>query len=395
MEGLPISVPREDTRNPRNRRWLKHSAQGVLGPHQDSAPAWTGRFEEASVGERMIRLDGSQGEGGGQILRSALTLSLLTGQAFRMEKIRANRDKPGLRPQHLTAVDAAASLCGAVVSGLSVGSREIVFRPEPYEPEDVTIDIGTAGSTALVLHTLLLPIALRATKPIRVVLVGGTFNDRAPSFPFLENTWRTHLKTLGLPVVLAMPQAGFYPQGGGRLEAWIEPSRPRALNLPDRGALKSIWGEAGVLNLPKGIIAERMRDQALERLSERGLQAEITLKEWKGRGRGAAFSLTAETEHAPPATFVGLGARGKPSEQVANDAVDELLAYLDHPGAVDPHSADQLLLPLALADGPGSYSVTEITEHLRTNARTIRAFLDRDIRIEEPEPGQPGRVEIR
>jgi RNA 3'-terminal phosphate cyclase (ATP) len=157
------------------------------------------------MAERMVRLDGSHGEGGGQILRSALTLSLLTGQAFRIEKIRANRDKPGLRPQHLTAVDAAASLCGAVTSPLSVGSREVVFRPEPYEPKDVTIDIGTAGSTALVLHTLFLPIALKATEPVRVVLIGGTFNDKAPSYPFLESTWKAHLARIGLPVGLALP----------------------------------------------------------------------------------------------------------------------------------------------------------------------------------------------
>ncbi len=299
-------------------------------------------FEEAAVGERMIRLDGSEGEGGGQILRTALTLSLLTGKAFRIERIRANRDKPGLRPQHLTAVDAAAGLCGAVVSGLEVGSRELVFRPEPYEPKDVTIDIGTAGSTALVLQTLLLPIAMRATAPVRVVLVGGTFNERAPSFPFLETTWRSHLKAVGLPVGLTMPMAGFYPQGGGRLEAWIEPATPHSVQMPDRGVLRSVRGEAGLLNLSRGSIAERMRERVIERLRERGIEAEITRKEWKGRGQGAALALTADVENGPSPTFVGLGARGKPAEQVADEAVDELLAYLDRPGAVDPHSADQL-----------------------------------------------------
>jgi RNA 3'-terminal phosphate cyclase (ATP) len=141
-----------------------------------------------------------------------------------------------------------------------------------------------------------------------------------------------------------------------------------------------------------------MRDRASQRLTERGLNPEITLKSWTGRGQGAALTLSAEfeneTKNVPPATFVALGARGKPAEHVADEAVDQLLAYLDRPGSVDPHSADQLLLPLALADGPSSYSVTEVTEHLRTNALTLRAFLNRPIRILDPSPGQPGRVEI-
>lgn len=396
MQRRPVSSSLGGPQAPRVRRWVKHSAQGVLGPHRRGPEdlSFPTRFEEAEVRERMVRLDGSQGEGGGQILRSALTLSLLTGQPFQIEKIRANRDKPGLRPQHLTAVNAAASLCGAVVSGLSVGSREVVFRPEPYEPKDLTIDIGTAGATSLVLHTLFLPIALKAAQPVRLVLVGGTFNDKAPSYPFLESTWGPLLARIGLPVGLSMPRAGFYPQGGGRLEAWIEPSRPHAVQMPQRGPLKTIRGEAGVLNLTRGSIPERMRDRALERLAERGLHADIPLKSWSGRGQGAALTLSAESENVPPATFVSLGARGKPAEQVADEAVDEILTYLDHPGAIDPHSADQLLLPLALAEGPSSYSVTEVTDHLLTNALTIRAFLDREIRIHKPSGGHPGRIDI-
>ena len=140
-----------------------------------------------------------EGEGGGQILRTALTLSLLTGRPFRIVKVRANRDKPGLRPQHLTAVQAAAELGDAEVSGAEVGSRDLTFRPGPYTPRDLSFDIGTAGSTALVLQTLHLPLALRADRPVRLTLTGGTFNATAPSFPFLEATWRAHLAALGMP----------------------------------------------------------------------------------------------------------------------------------------------------------------------------------------------------
>jgi RNA 3'-terminal phosphate cyclase (ATP) len=347
----------------------------------------------------MVTLDGSRGEGGGQILRTALSLSLLTGRPFRITKIRANRDKPGLRPQHLAAVEAAAALCGGKVTGATVGARELVFRPRPYVPRDLDLDIGTAGATALVLHTLALPIALRAEGPVRLTLAGGTFNDRAPSFPFLETTWRGYLATLGLSVGLAMPSAGFYPVGGGRLEAWIEPGQPHPFVLTERGPLRQIRGVSGVSNLHRHAVAERMAEQARSRLSDLGLDAKIALADWPGRAQGAAIALTAEHDvpgSARPisSTFVGLGARGKPAERVADEAVDELLAYLDAPGAgaVDPHSADQLLLPLALAEGTSVFTVSDVTEHLRTNAATIRAFLDRDIRIDEPDDDRPGRV---
>jgi RNA 3'-terminal phosphate cyclase (ATP) len=341
---------------------------------------------------RLVTLDGSSGEGGGQILRTSLTLSLLTGRPFRIVNIRANRDNPGLRPQHLTAVRAAAELGGAEVSGDAVGSRDLTFRPAEYEPRDLTIDIGTAGATTLVLQTLHLPLAVRAERPIRLVLTGGTFNTKAPSFPFLAETWRRYLALLDMPIALAMPSAGFYPRGGGRLEAWIEPARPRAFTRTERGPLGRIRGVSGVSNLRFRNVAERMRDRALERLAARGLEADIDLADWPGPAPGAAISLSAEHDDLV-STFVGLGARGKPAERVADEAVDELLAFEDAEGAVDAHSADQILLPLALADGRSEYTVAEVTEHLRTNARTITAFLDRAILIAEPDDG-PGRVVV-
>lgn len=339
----------------------------------------------------LVTLDGSHGEGGGQVLRTALSLSLLTGRPFRIVKIRANRDKPGLRPQHLSAVKAAAELGGARVVGAEVGSRELTFHPQPYTPRDLTIDIGTAGSTALVLQTLHLPLAMRAERPVRLVLLGGTFNLKAPSFPFLDQTWRLDLAALGMPIALSMPLAGFYPRGGGRLEAWIEPGTPRALTRIERGPLLGIRGIAGTANLPHNNVGERMLARAEARLAERGLLADITLTDWPAASPGAALVLTAE--HAKTAaTFVGLGARGKPAEAVADEAVDELLAFEDTQGAVDPHSADQLLLPLSLAEGRSVYTVAAVTEHLRTNANTIQAFLDRPIRVEEPDTDHPGRV---
>jgi RNA 3'-terminal phosphate cyclase (ATP) len=401
------------------RRWIAHAphaADAIAAPHRPRPhPGSRSRGEIRTVSTsgpaslslsdsppRLVTLDGSRGEGGGQILRTALTLSLLTGRPFRIVKIRANRDRPGLRPQHLRAVTGAAELGHATVIGASVGSRDLTFRPSAYTPGDLQIEIGTAGSTALVLQTLHLAVALRCDRPVRLALSGGTFNPSAPSFPFLDTTWRAHLAALGAPIALAMPRAGFYPRGGGLLDAWIEPAQLRPLALTDRGPLVKIRGVAGVAHLNPSI-AERMRARALDRLADCGLAAEaeveveITPADWPAlpHVQGAALTLTAESARGAPATFIGLGERGKPAEAVADEAVAELLDFLAAPaGAVDPHSADQILLPLALAPGRSEYTVTAVTEHLRTNVATLRAFLDRDIRLEEPTDDRPGRVVV-
>ncbi len=379
-----------------SRRWVAHGRHDVLSRPRRSVgegPSPELRLVSTSSSGRMIELDGSRGEGGGQILRTALSLSLITGKPFRITRIRANRDVPGLRPQHAAAVEAAAKLGSAEVRGGAIGSKELTFRPGEVSAADFTHDIGTAGSTALVLQTIALPIALKAVKAVRVSLKGGTFNLAAPSFPFLETCWRAHLAGLGVSIGLTMPAAGFYPQGGGRVEAWIEPARPKSRTIRDRGPLQAVRGEAGVCRLGRGAVAERMRDRAVALLADRGIEAEVRLVEWDGPAPGAALSLTADHEHTR-ASFVGLGARGKPAEAVAAEAVAQLLAFEDAQGAVDPHSADQLLLPLALAEGPSEYTVTEVTEHLRTNVHTIRAFLDREIRVVEDDGGG-GRVVIR
>jgi RNA 3'-terminal phosphate cyclase (ATP) len=375
------------------KRWVMHGGHGVIAaPHRMASAnrPWEHRLL-SSASARPVILDGSHGEGGGQILRTALSLSLLTGRPFKITKIRANRDKPGLRPQHLKAVEAAAALGHAEAKGAAVGSRELTFRPEPFEPKDLAIDIGTAGATTLVLHTLHLPIALRAQSGVRLVLTGGTFNQKAPSYPFLASTWRSYWAMMGLPVALAMPSAGFFPRGGGQLEAWIEPAQPQPITLLDRPPLARIKGFAGVSHLDPRI-ADRMKAQAEALLQAEGLTAEIELGEWTAPSPGAALVLTAEHGNIPT-TFVGLGERGKPAETVATEAVQELLAFETSAGAVDPHSADQLLLPLALADGRSVFTTSEVTEHLRTNIATIQAFLDRPIALNEFDDGS-GRVVV-
>ncbi len=386
------------------RRWTAHSAHaagaaphrlGRTRPKHAQEIALVTRRAHSRGNEDHVELDGSRGEGGGQILRTALALSLITGQPFRIIKIRANRSNPGLRPQHCQAALAAAELGQAEMTGATVGARELTFVPGEYEPRDLTIDIGTAGSTSLVLQTLHLPLALRCSQPVRLVLTGGTFNPKAPAFAFLASTWRAHLAELGMLVALSMPIAGFYPRGGGRLEAWIEPARPRPITAPARGPLKRVYGAAGVANLSDDI-ARRMRDRAIECLNAHGIAAEIDLVRWSSPGQGAAVSLVAEHNGIAPATFVGLGERGKRSEAVAEEAVTELLAFeaVDQ-AAVDTYSADQILLPLALAEERSEFTASAITEHLRTNAQTICAFLDRSITIDEPPTeSEPGRVVV-
>ena len=338
-----------------------------------------------------------RGEGGGQILRTALTLSLLTGRSFRIDRIRANRTKPGLRPQHLAAVQAAAKLAKATLKGAEIGSRFLSFNPPPdFETRDLSIDIGTAGSTALILQTLYLPLALRGKTGSRLTLFGGTFNTNSPSYPFLDNTWLPYQTAFGLSIGLKSQCAGFYPQGSGQLEAWIEPGVPVGWTSPNRGKPLRIRGVAGFARL-KPSIADRMRKQALERIHEQALDVEVSVEtaEWpSAASQGAAISLTLQFERGVPSTFVGLGALGKPAEAVADEAVDELLEMLGSRGAVDAHSADQILLPLAFAEGPSVYTVAKVTEHLRTNVDTIRAFLDRPIRVFEAEGDETGRVEI-
>ena len=377
------------------KRWVSHGRHEISAPHRAVVEAGEGIEMATPSGDRLVTLDGSSGEGGGQILRTGLTLAMLTGRPVRVVKIRANRDKPGLRPQHLMAVETAAKLADARVEGAAIGSRDLIFRPGPIEARDLRIDIGTAGSTALVLQTLHLAIALRSPSAVRLRLAGGTFNTQAPSYPFLEATWRGHLASIGMPLGLTMPAAGFYPEGGGQLDAWIEPATPRPLIQEARGELVRIRGVAGVTNLDARIGA-RMRDRAASLLAERGLDAEIGVERWAGPGQGAALSLVAEYANvATPATFIGLGRRGKTAEAVAADAVAELLDHHDAAsGALDPHSADQILLPLAFADGPSRYTVSRVTEHLRTNVATVRAFLDRPIRVEELADGPHGRVLI-
>ncbi|HKB01208.1 MAG TPA: RNA 3'-terminal phosphate cyclase [Gemmataceae bacterium] len=338
----------------------------------------------------MIDIDGSFGEGGGQILRSSLALSLLTGQPFRLRKVRANRQpKPGLRRQHLASVRAAAKIGRAKVTGDTVGSSQLTFEPGPVVPGNYRFDIGTAGATALVLHTVYLPLAV-AGGPSEVVLEGGTHNEKAPCFHFLQTTWRAYMARLGLTLSLEMKRAGFYPRGGGRINARIEPCGvPRPITVTGSVEHRSATILSGSAGLPDHV-ASRQARRATIRLRDAGIVAEVAYEEWQG-GPGCMLAIT--LGGPVPTLIFGLGARGKPAEAVADEAADEALAHARRGMPVDPHSADQLLLPLAIASGNSEYHVSEVTRHLSTNAAVIKMFLDREITI-DGEEGATGVVRV-
>lgn len=339
-----------------------------------------------------IELDGAAGEGGGQILRSSLALSLLTGKPFHLHNVRANRERPGLQPQHLMSVRAAAAVGGADVRGDQKQSRELWFRPGVVKPGRYHFPIGTAGATGLVLHTVFLPLALGAASPSELLLEGGTHNDHSPCFHFNDVTWRAYLELLGLHVSLKMRRPGFYPRGGGAVEVQVPPTaRLRGLQLTQRSEVSTISVFSAVASLPAEI-ASRQARRAEHGLRESGLRVRIHEESWPS-GPGTVLALTLDTRPVPT-LFFGLGARGKRAERVADEAVEQLLAYLEAPtGAVDPHSADQLVLPLSLAEGPSDYTVAEVTQHLLTNIGVIRRFVEREI-VCEGAVGEPGQVRV-
>lgn len=339
-----------------------------------------------------VCIDGSEGEGGGQMLRTALALAMATGRGFEMANIRARRSRPGLRPQHLAAVKAAARVCSAEVEGDVLGSGALSFEPGAVRPGTYEFDIKTAGSASLVLHTLYLPLALAGARSV-LTIRGGTHVPFSPSFHYLTHQWAVMLRRLGLDVELTLVRAGYFPAGGGELRAKVLPAGGvRPLRLEARGPLERLEGLSVVSGLARSV-AERQRSQALARLEAAGLSAGIELVEAPSPGKGTLLLLLAACGGGGRACFDALGALGKRAEKVADEACDALLEFLATPGVVDAHCADQLLLPLAFAAGESRFPVPAVTSHLLTNAMVIERFIPAGIRI-EGEPGQPGVVTI-
>ncbi|CAN5350409.1 RNA 3'-terminal phosphate cyclase [soil metagenome] len=319
----------------------------------------------------FITIDGSAGEGGGQILRTSLALSLLTGQPLRIVNIRAGRKKPGLLRQHLTAVLAATNIGDAVTDGAEIGSTELIFRPEKIRADDYHFAIGTAGSTTLVLQTIL-PALMLADAPSRVVFEGGTHNPFAPTYDFLSQTFLPQLARFGPDVEARLVRPGFFPAGGGRIEITVTPVKKLLpFDLKGRGADSHRRVVAHVAALDPRV-AERAFEQISKRMRWDRSSFEIVTHPPEC-GPGFLISGGVASEHIFE-TFTGFGEKGVRAEQVANDVVDQIRRYLACTAPVGEFLADQLLLPLALA-GCGSFRTTGLSLHSRTNIDVIQQFL--------------------
>lgn len=326
----------------------------------------------------MIEIDGSRGEGGGQVLRTSLALSLITGQPFRITRIRASRKSPGLLRQHLTSLAAAAAVGDAQVDGAAPGSQELTFVPGTLRGGHHSFAIGTAGSTTLVLQTILVPL-LVAPEPSTIELEGGTHNPAAPSFDFLTRSFLPLIERMGAKVEARLERPGFFPAGGGRMVVSIEPARKLgALELIERGKVVARRARAVVANLPYDI-ARREIAVVGEKTGwpPESLQAHTLTG---SHGPGNVVTLDVECERVTE-VVTGFGQRGVRAEEVAARAADEILRYLASTAAVGEHLADQLLLPMAAGAG-GAFTTLEPSTHTTTNVETIRTFIDTDVRIE-------------
>jgi RNA 3'-terminal phosphate cyclase (ATP) len=342
----------------------------------------------------VLVLDASYGEGGGQILRTALSLSVVLRRPVTLTRIRARRPRPGLQPQHLAVVRALAAISGAEVEGDTLGSGEVRFSPRALCCGDYRFDVaavkGSAGSVSLLFQALLLPLAF-ARGPSRLTLLGGTHVPWSPSVHYLTAVFLPALHAIGPRAEIALRRFGWYPRGGGEVEALVEPRGPyEGVSWVERPARPSIAGVSLASRLPLEIAA-RQRRRALERLATRGLEADIALiEDATARGPGT-FLLLGVSGAGAFGGFSALGRRGVRAEAVADEAVDPLLRYLDGGAAVDAHLADQLVPILALAATPSSFTCLALSGHLLSVAWLVRQLLPARIDLIE---GRPARIEI-
>lgn len=336
----------------------------------------------------MITIDGSEGEGGGQVLRYAAALSLLTGEAFTINKIRGGRAKPGLMRQHLTALEAARLIGNAECSGLAVGSDNIVFRPGRVTGGTYNFAVGTAGSTALVLQTVLVPLIL-ADRPSRVIIEGGTHAMAAPPFEFIARTLIPIINRMGPSISARLERHGFFPRGGGRIEVEVTPSPLKAIECIARGTMKRCAVTAILAGIPFDI-GDRELKAAKRVLADWPDEAFLPRQLSADMGPGNALLIEAEFEHVTE-VMSGFGKLGVPAERLAKTAAKRMAGYLLSDAFAGPYLQDQLLLPFAMARS-GAFTTVKLSEHTRTAASLVERFTGTAFRFTEKD-GRANLVE--
>lgn len=338
----------------------------------------------------LVMLDGREGEGGGQVLRSALTLSLITGKPFRLEHVRARRKPPGLKAQHLTCVTGAAAICQARVEGAELGSRTVEFHPGPVSTDPRVLDVGTAGSSSLLLQCLFYPLAVAGGA--HLTLRGGTHVTFSPSFDYLARVWLPMVRCYGLDATLHLDAAGFFPQGGGSLRAEIQPvqrdDEAEALEFAAVEGLTRVEVLSTVGGLPLEI-ARRQNDAASERLGRARLRVDTEVVAPKVKhSKGSATLVWAQLESGLAAGESWLGDRGVSAEEVGRVAAEHFLQFIETGGSFDVHLGDQVLLPAALAAagylGPARatrFTAAAVTEHLTTHVQVLKSFLELEVNV--------------
>jgi RNA 3'-terminal phosphate cyclase (ATP) len=334
----------------------------------------------------MLYLDGSYGEGGGQILRTALSLAALTGAPVRIERIRAGRSKPGLRPQHLTAVQAVARISQAEVTGARLGSQDLTFKPRALKGGHYLFDVaektGSAGAVTLVAQALLPPL-FKAGAPATVILKGGTHVPWSPSAHYLSHVFLPALAAMGAEVKMTLERWGWYPRGGGEVRLTIRGASPlRGVSWRTPAGAADFRAISAAAKLPEHVA----RRQAARLSARLGEAVPVTVSPASGQDPGSLVFLW-----GPQAGFAALGARGKPAEQVADEAVEAYLAFRESGAALDRHLADQMLIYLALAEGPSTLTIEAVTSHLLSNVWVIEQFLGPRFEV-LGNPGERGEI---
>lgn len=334
--------------------------------------------------DKMIHINGSMGEGGGQIFRTAIGLSAAMRKDVQITNIRSGRDKPGLRPQHLAAVRAAAQICDAELTGDEIESQAVTFRPGRCKAGKYHFDIGTAGSTALLVQTII-PALMQADGDSDVVVTGGTHVPMAPCFEYLRDVYSVLASAANLQAYFDLDRAGFYPGGGGRIKMMVRglggPENIEPLRLTQRGELKYVEGVSASSSSLADDIAERQAIQVLGRLASDGYRPSIEQATLDSHSPGTVVFVRAVFSRTV-AGFFALGRRGLRANQVADQAVDALLAFVKSAGVIDSYAADQLLVLAAQGPCESRFITESVTSHLKTNAAVVEKITGRKVRIE-------------